>query len=209
VAYLRGIRDFYGASFHVNRDVLIPRPETELLVDLALAAAPCGRLLDLGTGSGILAITLRRLFPAQAVVAVDVSAAALGVARGNAARLLGADHGIEFLEGDLFEPVAGTFSLIVSNPPYISQAEYACLEPNVRDYEPALALLAGEDGLAVVRRILADAREHLEPRGTLLVEVSPTTAAPALVLAGERGFQGKVERDLAGLDRVLVLVPPT
>ncbi len=201
-AYLTGVREFYGRRFLVDARVLVPRPETELLAEAALAALPGGgAALDLGTGSGALAVTLALGRPGARVTAVDLSADALEVARLNAAAL-GAE--VQLLAGDLFDPLpAGArFDVIVSNPPYVPSGELAGLQREVRR-EPRLALDGGPDGLALLRRIVEAAPRWLAPGGLLLLEMheSHLEALPALCRAA--GFaQAEAVRDLAGLPRL-------
>jgi release factor glutamine methyltransferase len=180
VAYLVGRRDFYSLTFRVTPDVLIPRPETELLVvelaDLAGGYAASGPLeiADVGTGSGILAVCAAKHVPACRVTAIDLSLAALEVARINARDLKMSDA-IEFLQSDLFEavPAERRFDFVVSNPPYVSESELLDLAPEVRDQEPRMALAAGEHGTAVIERLIPQAAERLPPGGWLLMEISP------------------------------------
>lgn len=203
-AYLVGAREFWGRRFQVDARVLVPRPETELLVEAALAALPeAGAALDLGTGSGAVAVSLALGRPGARVTAVDLSAEALEVARANAAALGAA---VELLAGDLFAPLpAGArFDVIASNPPYVPTGELAGLQREVRR-EPRLALDGGPDGLAVLRRIVAEAPRWLSPGGALLLEMheSHLEALPALCLAA--GFAAaEARRDLAGLPRLTV-----
>jgi release factor glutamine methyltransferase len=201
VQHIVGTQEFYGRSFIVNRLVLIPRPETEHLVEAALAIrpVPC-RVLDVGTGSGILAITLALEMADAAVTATDISPAALAVAQQNA-RALGADR-VRFVESDLLEEITGErFDCIVSNPPYVATGEV--LEPQVREYEPAMALYAGEDGLAVYRRLIPEAFEHLQAGGHLLLEIGHGQRDPLRELLARGGFEeiGFVD-DLQGIPRV-------
>jgi release factor glutamine methyltransferase len=205
-AYLLGRREFFGHPFLVDARVLVPRPETELLVEAALAALPAeGSALDLCTGSGAIALSLSLGRPGARILATDVSADALAVARENAARLGAA--GVAFAEGDLWAAVpaeAGPFDVIASNPPYVPTRELAGLSREVRR-EPRLALDGGPDGLDLVRRIVAGAPARLAPGGTLLVELHETHAGelPPLCLAA--GFaRAAVRRDLAGLPRLAV-----
>ena len=204
VQYITGTQEFYGRSFAVTPAVLIPRPETEHLVESALAlhAAP-KRILDIGTGSGILAITLALELPNAIVIATDTSAEALAVARQNAAAL-GAIDRIHFVESDLFAALADErFDCIVANPPYVATDEV--LEPQVRDYEPVTALYAGEDGLALYRRLIPQAFEHLEPGGHLLLEIGhgQRDAVAGLLRAGS--FEGiRFIDDLQGIPRVAI-----
>jgi len=170
VAYITGRREFYGLALSVTPDVLIPRPETEQLVDLALTRLPRGtgaRVLDLGTGSGAIAVALAALRPGLKIVATDISEKALAVARGNAR-----EHGvdIEFVLGDWFEATGPVpFDLVVSNPPYVAAADAHLERGDVR-LEPRLALVGGEDGLACIRMIAERARSWLPPGGWLLLE---------------------------------------
>jgi release factor glutamine methyltransferase len=180
VAHLVGYREFYSLTFRVTPDVLIPRPETELLIvelaDLAGEAA-AGRPLeiaDVGTGSGIIAVCAVKHVPDCRVTAIDLSPAALQVAHANAQNLEAAGA-IEFVQSDLLDavPPQRRFHFIVSNPPYISESEMLGLAPEVRDHEPRLALAAGEHGTSVIERLIPQAAERLHPGGWLLVEISP------------------------------------
>jgi release factor glutamine methyltransferase len=181
VAYLVGHREFYSHDFRVTPDVLIPRPETEFVViSLLDEAKRSGRLADplriadVGTGSGVLAICAAIHLPQSHVTAIDISPAALTIARANAERHQVAER-IRFLEGNLLDPVpaAETFDMIVSNPPYIGLSERDDLPRDVRDHEPALALFAGTDGLDVLRPLIAAAAKRLVPGGWLMAEFSP------------------------------------
>ena len=185
VAYITGVKEFYGLPMKVTPSVLIPRPETEILVERAIAIHP-RRVLDLGTGSGAIAAALAAELPEAEIVATDISAAALGIAKKNLpARVV-------LKEGSEFEPVKGEkFDLVVSNPPYIPTAEIDGLDPEVRK-EPRIALDGGPDGLVIVRRILKGARRAL-------VEIG---AGQAAVLRSE--FPGvRFHKDLAGIERVV------
>lgn len=199
IAYLTGYREFYGMDFRVTPDVLIPRGETELLVDIALAAKAV-RILDLGTGSGCLAVAVAKQLPQAEVTAVDTSAAALAAARENAAR-----HGvtIRFLQGDWFAPLAGErFDLILANPPYVSEADPHLARGDVR-FEPRGALAAGPDGLDDICRIVAGAPAHLVPGGRLWFEHGYDQAPAAAALLAAAGFIAvEQRRDLAGILRV-------
>lgn len=212
VAYLVGRREFYSLSLRVGPAVLVPRPETELLVvailDLAKAAGnPSPAIADVGTGSGAIAICAAKYLPQARVVAIDTSAAALAVARANAA-----EHGvaqrIEFLEGDLLGPVeAGRqFDLIASNPPYVRTAEWDSLPPDVRDYEPREALVAGPQGTEVIERLIPQAADRLRPGGHLLMEISPMIheAVCKLLQAEPRLEPQPTIKDLARHPRVVV-----
>jgi release factor glutamine methyltransferase len=202
VQYITGVQEFYGRNFIVNRAVLIPRPETEHLVETALAVRPePKRILDIGTGSGILAITLALELPNATVTATDISAAALAVARQNA-RSLGAKDRLRFVASDLFAALGNErFDCIVANPPYVATDEV--LEPQVRDYEPVTALYAGEDGLAVYRRLIPQAFEHLEPGGHLLVEIGHGQRDAVAGLLRASNFDSiRFIDDLQGIPRV-------
>jgi len=215
VARIIGEREFYGLAFKLNAATLEPRPDTELLVELALGALPAaGRLLDLGTGTGCIPIAILANQPDATAVAVDLSADALGAARDNAERH-GVNGRIEFLQGSWFEPLEPSslkgdrgevpmFDLIVSNPPYITSAVVETLEPEVRDFDPRLALDGGPDGLAPYRIIAAQAAEWLRPGGWLMVEIGHDQGAAVSALFIEAGFADiAVHRDLNGLDRVV------
>jgi release factor glutamine methyltransferase len=173
VSYLVGETEFWGLPFHVEPSVLVPRPDTETVIEVARAArpdraAPC-RILDLCTGSGVIAVSLAREYPAAQVVATELSPAAAALARRNAARNAVADR-VDVREGDLFEPVRGErFDLITANPPYIASPVIPTLSPEVRR-EPVIALDGGPDGLAFYDRICAEAREHLAPGGAIVLE---------------------------------------
>jgi release factor glutamine methyltransferase len=177
--HILGTQEFYGLEFEVSPDVLIPRHDTETLVTEALARRPKARsVLDIGTGSGCIAVALARHLPDAAVTAIDISPAALAVAYRNAGRN---EVAIEFLAGSLLEPVAGRrFDLIVSNPPYIPTTDIDGLEPEVRNFDPRGALDGGSDGLDLYRTLIPAAPEHLNPAGWLLVEVG-IGQAPAVV----------------------------
>jgi release factor glutamine methyltransferase len=203
IAYLRGSREFYGRPFLVSPDVLIPRPDTELLVQLALERIPSDRsvdVLDLGTGSGCIAITLALERPLARVTAVDRSTAALKVAQDNADIL---DARVEFLTSDWFAALAGRrFDLIVSNPPYIPAADPHLARGDVR-FEPIAALSAGVDGLDDLRQLIRDARAHLKPGGTLLLEHGYDQADAVQALLHINGFRTpRSWPDLAGILRV-------
>lgn len=169
IAYITGTRDFWSLTLEVTPATLIPRPETELLVELALERLPAGgSVVDLGTGSGAIALAIAKERPDAAVVAVDVSTAALDVARWNGRRL-GLER-VEFVQGDWFAPLNGRrFNLIISNPPYIEADDHHLGEGDLR-FEPASALASGADGLDDIRRIASGADAHLLPGGAVLVE---------------------------------------
>lgn len=207
IAYLRGEREFYGLRFRVDKRVLVPRPDTETLVDAALARSThvsmSMRQLDLCTGSGCVAIAMARQRPTSAVFASDLSEDALVVARENALRL-GA-YNVAFVRSDLFDAFAGKrFDVITANPPYIPTGDLAALQPDVRDHEPRLALDGGEDGLSLVRKIIAAAPEHLDAGGILAIEVGAGEAPATVALFEERGLRDvRVHRDIARIERVV------
>ena len=213
VAYLVGRREFYSLPFRVSPDVLIPRPETEFLVVALLdflkarpADAPPPRIADVGTGSGIVAVCAARNAKNARITAVDVSPRALAIARENAVAH-GVAERIEFVESDLFAelPVDRRFDFVVSNPPYVTSAEWAALAKDVRDYEPRLALEAGPAGTEVIARLAPQAAERLSTGGRLLLEVSPMIepAVRALLDAAGTWQVEPTVKDLAGLPRVV------
>lgn len=208
VAYITGHKEFMGLDFRVTPAVLIPRPDTEILVEAVgqrLAEQPAPRLLDLGTGSGAICISLLCQRPEATAVTVDVSAAALDVAAGNAAALGVADR-LELRCGDLWAPVkAEKYTAIVSNPPYITAAEMKELTPEVLQ-EPHLALTDHGDGLAFYRRIVRQAAAHLEPGGFLALEVGQGQAAAVAALAdADSGLAcTAIVPDYAGIERVVI-----
>lgn len=203
LAYLLGEAEFRGRIFQVSPAVLIPRPETEVLIELALEklqglSAP--KVIDLGTGSGIVAVSLALECPRSSLVAVDLSQEAIAIARNNAGRL-GAK--VDFREGDWFSPVAGErFDVVVSNPPYVADGD-PHLALNGLPFEPQMALTDGADGLACIRRIVADASVHLNPGGWLLFEHGYDQGEASRNLLTAAGFKAAVTfQDLAGIDRV-------
>lgn len=203
IAYIRGRREFYGLEFKVTPAVLIPRPETEILVDAALERIPRDeglRVLELGTGSGAVAVAIARHRPRARVTATERSQAALAVARENAVRLA---VGVRFLQGDWYQPVAGErFDLIVANPPYVAQADPHLEQGDLR-FEPKEALVAGEDGLKCLRSIIQNAPAYLGDGGWLVFEHGFDQAAVCCGLLAEGGFREIFsQRDLAGLVRV-------
>jgi release factor glutamine methyltransferase len=203
IAYLTGRREFYGRPFQVSADVLIPRPDTELLVELALARIPPDQaveVLDLGTGSGCIALTLALERPLASVTAVDRSQAALAVAQRNAASL---DTRVEFLASDWFSALGERrFNLIISNPPYIAAADPHLAQGDVR-FEPLAALAAGADGLDDLRQLIAAACAHLLPGGTLLLEHGHDQAAAVRSMLQQSGVPSPQSwNDLAGIPRV-------
>lgn len=207
VAYLIGEREFYGRSFHVDSRVLIPRPETEHLVEeaLNLALPPGSCVLDVGTGSGCLAVTLACERPALRLVATDVELGALAVAYRNAARH-GVRDRIDFLCGDLATALRlETVDAVVSNPPYIADSEAEEISTEVRDHEPRRALFAPDSGLAVFDRLL-EQLAGLRPATPVVLEIGASQAESLHELADRRGFGVmRTTRDYAGHDRIVVL----
>jgi release factor glutamine methyltransferase len=243
IQYITGEAEFYGLVFRVNRDVLIPRPETEGLVEKAMELAeklrlsdgspdartlsgrvpglrvpsvripslrisvrtPGVRILDVGTGSGAIAVALAHALPFARIVATDISPAALAVAEWNAARNGCADR-VRFFEGDLLEPVAGEhFDIVVSNPPYVPASNRDTLDVEVRDYEPAQALFAGDDGLDIYRRLIPAAFGALVPGGFLVLEIGYGQREGVQALLEGAGFSGvEFTEDLQKIPRVVV-----
>ncbi|MEM9228806.1 MAG: peptide chain release factor N(5)-glutamine methyltransferase [Pseudomonadota bacterium] len=203
VAQIIGVREFWGREFRVTEDVLDPRPETETLIETALAGAPADRILDLGTGSGILAISLLAEWPDARAVAVDLSAAALEVAAVNADIHRVTDR-IDLRHGDWFQPVEGGFDLIISNPPYIAAAEIQSLDRDVRDWEPHLALSPGSDGLAAYRELSANVSRYLNLQGLVILECGHQQAkAVAELFQGVGAGNYVIQKDLNGHDRCI------
>lgn len=203
ISHIIGRRAFYGRDFRVNAHVLDPRPETECLIAAALDA-PFARFLDLGTGSGAIAITLATEQSKATGVATDLSQDALDVARRNA-QALGVSDRLTLIRSDWFDSVSGRFDLIVSNPPYIAADEMATLQPEVRLFEPRMALTDEGDGLGAYRAITTAAPGYLEPGGRLMVEIGPTQARPVSDMMRASGLvQVRTVPDLDGRDRVIV-----
>lgn len=212
VAYLVGRREFYSLSFRVTADVLIPRPESELLMVALLDLArhrphdATAEVCDVGTGSGILAVCAAKYLPGAHVTAVDLSSKAIAVARANAAAH-GLDGRIAFVQSDLLAglPPQQQFDFILSNPPYVSQQEYESLAPEVRNYEPQMALLAGPKGTEVIQRLLPQAAQRLRPGGWLILEISPMIhdSVLALIAAEDRLEPAVTIKDLARHPRVV------
>lgn len=213
VAYLLGRREFYSLSFAVTPNVLIPRPETEFAVIAVLdrlkqrpAAAPPPRIVDVGTGSGAIAVTVAKHAPSARVTAIDISPPALQVARSNA-EAHGVTERVEFIESDLLSalPADARFDIVVSNPPYVSRAELEKLSPEVRNHEPHLALIAGESGTEVIVRLIPQSAERLLPGGWLIMEISPMIEGGVreLLTADGRWEAIQVKKDLAQLPRIV------
>lgn len=202
--HILGTQEFYGLEFNVSSDVLIPRHDTETLIQESLLQKPDAHsILDIGTGSGCIAITLAHLLPDARVTAIDISEAALAVAQENALRL-GAS--IEFLYGSLFAPVTDrTFDLVVSNPPYIPTFDIEKLQPEVRDYDPQIALDGGLDGLQIYAKLIPNAFKYLNPEGWLLFEIGIGQAPPLLQLFKQIAAYGEMIeiRDGSGIVRVV------
>ncbi len=212
IQYITGEVEFYGLPFHLNRDVLIPRQETEHLVEKAIALAAefaRPRIVDVGAGSGAIAVALAHALPLAHIMATDISASALAVAKANATRHGFADR-IRFFEGDLLEPLAGEhFDIVVSNPPYVQESDRATLDVEVRDYEPAQALFAGEDGLQIYRRLIPAAFGALIPGGFLALEIGYDQQEEIRTLLAGAGFSGiEFTEDLQKIPRVVVARRP-
>jgi len=218
LAYIRGVQEFWGRDFQVSGAVLIPRPETEMIVEWALrllgvsgpadtppVGSPSPRIVDIGTGSGCLAVTLALECPTARVVATDVSAAALEVAGANAARW-GVAERITWMHAPYLGGVLAPVDLIVTNPPYVADGEATALPPEVREYEPATALFAGADGLRDIREILHRAADRLTPTGALVMEigVGQADAVRGLVMATDGLALERVCADLQGIARTVV-----
>lgn len=219
--HITGWTSFLGLDLHVNRDVLIPRPETEVLAQTALGylqprPSPVA-VLDWGTGSGCLALALARALPEAEIVALDVSPEALRTARANATAHRLADR-IRFVEGPglaalrreaAARPLPGPFDAIVTNPPYVPSTEIASLQPEVRDHDPRLALDGGPDGLDCFRELAAEASEWLKPDGLLLAEFGDGQTQPLIDVFAFQGWRVvSVEKDLSGRERILIVAPP-
>jgi len=212
VAHAAGVQAFRNLDLTSDPRALIPRPETEGLVELVLAwarqrwgADSWGDVVDVGTGSGCIALSLATEGAFRRVIAVERSRTALSLARENAARA-GIDGFVELLEGDLLRPLAGQrVDVVVSNPPYLSEAEYALLDPSVRDHEPREALVGGTDGLSVTRRLLEEARGVLRPQGLLALEVDERRARWVAGRARQLGWSdARVAHDLFGRQRYVL-----
>jgi release factor glutamine methyltransferase len=212
VAYLLGRREFYSLNFRVTPDVLIPRPETEFAVVAVLdrlkqrTSATAPKVCDVGTGSGCIAIAVAKHAAEVQLTVIDKSSAALAIARENAAQHQVAER-IVWMESDLLAGLTAEaqFDVIVSNPPYISEPEFAELSPEVRDQEPRLALVGGNTGTEVIARLVPQAAEHIISGGWLIMEISPMIAAAvqALIIADSRWEPPSISKDLAGLQRIV------
>ena len=212
VAYIRGEQEFWSRDFIVNPSVLIPRPETELILEELLACLPKDlparpvTILDIGTGSGCLAVAAADELPLATITATDISRPALDVARANAERF-GVTDRVTFVECAYVSGSAGPFDFIMSNPPYVTDAEYEDLAPEVREYEPQSALVAGEDGLRDIRQVIEIASRQLVPGGTAFIEIGHLHAdAVAELVAGFTSLSLKrVSPDLQNIPRVAVI----
>jgi release factor glutamine methyltransferase len=209
VAYITGNKEFWSFTLEVNSSVLIPRPDTEIIVEEALniyrnfTSLPV-RILDIGTGSGAIALALAREITGAKVVVTDISIAALNLAQKNAATL-GLKEKIDFRQGNLFEPVDGLFDIIVSNPPYIAAKEYEELPVSVKAFEPREALFAGESGLGFYEKLIYQAAGFLQKNGWLLLEIGAKQEADIRRIMEASGCYDSIEmrRDYAGLPRVI------
>jgi release factor glutamine methyltransferase len=208
--YITGVQDFYGREFRVTPDVLIPRPETELLIEAALEVTndADGFICDVGTGSGCIAITLLCEMPRARAVAVDKSAVALEIGKLNAARQSVTERAV-FVVSDCFDalgPSEYQFDLIISNPPYVSEAALSGLQREVRDHEPLVALSPGPDGLSVIRRLLNEAPAFLKPNGYLLMEIGFDQGEAVRGLIDEAVWSLlEIRPDLQSIPRIVVL----
>jgi len=206
--YITGEAEFCGLKFAVDQRVLIPRPETELLVEVVVRRKP-DKIVDVGTGSGCIAVALAKKLPESEITAIDTSAEALEVARENAKRN-NLEKKVRFLQSDLLGKLPDSFAAdaIVSNPPYIASGDWARLPKEVKDFEPVRALVAGEDGLEVIHRLAMNARRVLSPSGFVALEIGAGQRAAVAELFGKNGFDVvEVVEDLQGHERVVVAVP--
>lgn len=214
VAYLLGRREFYSLVFEVTPDVLIPRPETEFAViavldHLKALSKSDPQVVDIGTGSGAIAITVGKHAPSAQVTAIDISPAAITVARRNAEKHAVSER-IRFLQSDLLDalPVDRTLDVVVSNPPYVSDSEYQTLSPEVRSYEPKLALVSGPSGTETIERLIPQAAERLVAGGALVLEISPMIESAVRELIARSGAftEPKTIKDLAQLARIVIAI---
>lgn len=208
VAYIIGEKEFMGLTFKVTADTLVPRPDTEILVQAAVerlrARGETPRFADIGTGSGAICLSILHFLPKAQADTVDISPAARAIAEENAAALEVADR-VTFHTGDLLAPLAGQcYDAILSNPPYIPDGDIAALAPEVRLKEPRTALAGGKDGLDFYRRLTADAPAHLKDGGFLAVEVGIHQAAPVAALAVPAFSRTEILKDYAGIERVVI-----
>ncbi len=211
-AYILGHKEFYGLEFEVTPDAIIPRSETETLVELVLdcarsASAREMRIADVGVGCGAIAVALAVNLSEAEIIAIDISPRALALARRNAGRHTVADR-IRLLEGDLLEPLDAPVDVIAANLPYVRSGDFEATPPEINEHEPRLGLDGGPDGLRLIERLLRDAPPHLKPGGALFAEISEQQGEAARTLALEPFPQARIEvkQDLSGLDRVLVVL---
>lgn len=215
--YITGTQEFWGLDFIVTPDVLIPRPETELIIESslqAMAGTPSPLIVDLCTGSGCIAVSLAKELPSSRILATDSSEKAVAVARLNARKHQVADR-IRFLHGDLFEPleeldILGKVDILVSNPPYVPAGLMSILQPEVRDHEPETALLAGPEGTEIHVRIISTAPRYLRTQGSLIMEmgIGQATAVGQMIRASGAYHSAEVLKDLAGIERVIIAKRP-
>ncbi len=206
IALILGTREFWSLSFEVSAATLIPRPDTETVIEAALAAyagrSPPARILDLGTGTGCLMLALLHEFPAEVAVGVDLEPSAVALASRNAARLGMAERAI-FACADWTNALTGQFDLIVSNPPYVAEPDMTTLMPDVGRYEPRLALAAGADGCDAYRALIPRLRQFLAPDGVAILEFGAGQADIVGALGREHGFEVSLRADLAGIPRAI------
>ena len=200
--YILGETEFYGCKIKVNPDVLIPRPETELLVE-KLVQENVNSILEIGTGSGAIAIALAKQMKNVQIEATDISEKALNTARQNAELN---NVSINFMQSDIFENIKNKYDIIVSNPPYISKKEYDNLAPEIKDYEPEISLLAKEEGLFYYKKIFENAKDYLTEKGKIYFEIGYNQAEKIKEIAKENGFDEiNVFKDLNGFDRIVMI----
>lgn len=210
LAYITGHKEFYGREFAVGQGVLVPRPETETLVDVCLEHITDGQptsICEVGFGSGCISITLAKQCPRLKITAIDISPQAMEFATANA-KAHEVEDRVRLLAGDGFEPLRGTttelFDGIVSNPPYVREDELAGLEPEVAQHEPTEALVSGEDGLLLTRRLIKDAVSLLKPGGWMILELDPAQCDTVAEIFGAAGFfNTRIYKDLSGLNRIV------
>jgi release factor glutamine methyltransferase len=208
IAYITGEKEFYSRLFSVNRNALIPRPETELLVEETLKAAQGMErpaILDIGTGSGCVAVTLACELKDAKIYGADVSPGAIALAYENAGRHIPSKDKIQFIRGNLAVPFKNdAFDIVISNPPYISEAEFKALPPEIKDYEPCNALIAGEDGLYFIRKIISGVGNVLKSGGWCLLEIGAGQSPAVKTLFGQAGFtEVSSAKDINDIERVI------
>ena len=209
VAYITGRKEFWSFTLEVNQDVLIPRPDTEVIVEEALSICKTQAfdkpfILDIGTGSGAIALALAKELPQAKIVATDISPRALTLALKNARRL-GLESSLKFCLGDLFESVDGIFDIIVSNPPYIADQEYQELPAGVKDYEPRQALWAGQTGMEFYEKLIYQSKNHLKENGWILLEIGAKQGESVRSMMESAGVYDRIDMraDYAGMPRVI------